>query len=185
MRTFSQTFSGQQRFNIPGRMFRLLSTVNPVTVEFYKNGSVISRADDVDAGFWAEEDTGFDAIEIITAGSELVKFMVGASRAGVDRLIGTVTVNNQQGVFAQAAHTVTNASAELLAEKATRRTLLIQNNHATGNIFVTLDGGAATAGNGIKITPGSLILLDVFCPTGAINAIGDIASNAAVIVVEG
>ena len=87
--------------------------------------------------------------------------------------------------MAQPPPAVTNASGQVAAANAARRTLLVQNNHATGNIFITLDGSAATLGNGIKISPGSLILLDVFCPSGAVNAIGDIANNAAVIVVEG
>lgn len=188
MRTYSLTFSGQQRFNTPGRLFRLLSTVNPVTVELYRNGAVVSIAEDVEAGFWAKEDKGFDAVEIITGAAELVKFLIGESDAGLDRTVGTVEVSNlpaEQGAATQDAPEVTNVSGQLLAANAARRLLIVQNNHATGNIFVTMDGSAATLANGIKITPGSLILLDVFTPSGAINAIGDIASNIAVIVVEG
>lgn len=84
-----------------------------------------------------------------------------------------------------AQRTVTNASATMIAANAARRYLLIQNNDATGNIFVRLDGGIATAATGIKIPPGGYYENFAPAPTGAIVAIGDIASNANVVTVEG
>lgn len=188
MRTYTQTFNGQQRFSLPGRMFRLLATVNPVRVELYRGGAVVSTADEVAAGFWVEGEE-FDAVQITTGALEAIKFLVGENRAGFDAPpTGDVVVTNQpaaHGEYAQAAATVTNASGLLLAVNTARSMLLVQNNHATGNIFVTTNGAAATTANGIKIAPGGVLLLDVFTPTGAINAIGDVASNTAVVVVEG
>lgn len=188
MRTYTQTISGNQRFNTPGRLFRLLSTVNPVKVEAYLGGAVVSVAEDVEGGFWFTQEQGFDAVAITTAASEQVKFLIGESDAGFDRTVGTVSVSNLQGVngaFTNAQKTVTNASAELLAANAARRYLLIQNNDAAGDIYVRLDGGTATTGTGVKIAAGGSYELQGYVPTGQINAIGSIASNANVVVVEG
>jgi hypothetical protein len=85
----------------------------------------------------------------------------------------------------QAAATVINASGQLLAENWSRRFLLVQNNHATASVFLNLAGAAATVGAGVKLGPGGSLLLDNFVPGSAIFAIGDIASNTAVTVVEG
>jgi hypothetical protein len=96
-----------------------------------------------------------------------------------------VSVTNSAGAFAQAQATVTSASAVIAAANALRRYLLIQNNDTSGIIYVTLDGSAATPTNGLKIAPGASLELQGYCTTGAINAIGSIASNANVIVVQG
>jgi len=176
------------KFHEIGNYFHLLETESAVDVRFFKNGAIFAEAIGMEGGFFSQPVSGFDAIELASAGAQTIKFAISDGTGGYNRTTGTVQVSNletRQGAFTQAQKTVTNASAELLAANAARRMLLIQNNHATGNIFVTTDGSAATAANGIKISPGSLILLDVFCPEGAVNAIGDIASNAAVIVVEG
>jgi hypothetical protein len=73
----------------------------------------------------------------------------------------------------------------VLAANANRRYLLIQNNDTAGIIYVRLDGGAATAATGIKIAAGGSYECAGYVPTGAITAIGDIASNANVVAVEG
>lgn len=91
----------------------------------------------------------------------------------------------EQGGYTQAAATVTNASAQLVAAKADRRFLLIQNN-GTGDIYLNLAGDAATTASGVKIAAaGGVLLLDRYTPTAAIYAIGSIASNPSIIVVEG
>lgn len=189
MKTQTQTINGIQRINIPGKLFRLLSTVNAVDVSLFRSGAAISAAQQVEAGFWVKEDAGFDAIEITTGASEAVKFLIAeGGDAGLDRTVGSVSVSNlsaQQGAMTQATATVTNASGQLLAANAARRYLLIQNNDASGNIFVRLDGAAATTANGVKIAAGGSYEAQGYVPTGAITAIGSIASNANVIVVEG
>lgn len=102
-----------------------------------------------------------------------------------DQFVGVVSVANVNGAFVNAEKTVTNASAQMLAANAARRMLIVQNKDAAGNIYVTLDGAAATLTNGIKIAPGSSLILDVYAPVGAVMAIGSIASNANIVVVEG
>ena len=157
-------------------------------VRFFKNGAIFAEAIGMEGGFFSQPVSGFDAIELASVGAQTIKFAIADGSGGYNRVTGTVQVSNletRQGAFTQSNKTVINASGELLAANAARRMLLIQNNDAAGNIYVTTDGSAATTANGIKIEPAGLIMLDVFCPSGAVNAIGDIASNANVIVVEG
>lgn len=119
------------------------------------------------------------------SGSEqTVKLIISnGKKAGSSQVSGNITLGGS--AYTQTAATVTNASAQLLAANNDRRTLVIQNNHGSGNIFVRLDGGVATAADGLKIAPGGSILFDSNAPTGQINAIGDLASNPSVIVIEG
>jgi len=176
------------KFHEIGNYFHLLETESAVDVRFFKNGAIFAEAIGMEGGFFSQPRGGFDAVEIASASAQSIKFAISDGTGGYNRTTGTVQVSNletRQGAFTQAQKTVTNASGELLAANAARRMLLIQNNDATGNIYVTTDGSAATTANSIKIEPAGLIMLDVFCPTGAVNAIGDIASNANVVVVGG
>lgn len=91
----------------------------------------------------------------------------------------------EQGGYTQSAATVTNASGLLVAANSARRVLLISNQSAPGNIYLNMAGAAATVAGGIKIAAGGVLLLDRYPPSGAIYAIGDIASNPSVIVAEG
>lgn len=126
------------------------------------------------------------------AAEQIVTVYVGkGTRAGSSKVGGAVAVSNfpasvaVNGPMVNAAKAVTNASAQVLAANAARRFLMVQNKDAAGSVWVTLDGSAATTGNGIKIAPGSSLILDVYTPVAAIMAIGDIASNANIVVVEG
>jgi hypothetical protein len=107
---------------------------------------------------------------------------------GTQPVSGTVNVGNLPSVsslFTQAGATVTNTSGQLLAARATRRYLMIQNRNTSGFIYVNLTGATATVANGIELGPGESYELSTFCPTAAITAIGSIASNPNVLVVEG
>lgn len=122
------------------------------------------------------------------AGSSKVGGAISVVGGSISVVGGSISVSNipaNGGAFANTGKTVINASAQLLAANASRRFLLIQNKDPGGNIWVTLDGSAATEGNGVKIVPGGSLILDSYAPTGAIYAIGDIASNANIVTVEG
>lgn len=109
-----------------------------------------------------------------------------ASREFIDnRTYGVMTISNQQGAFTHTQVTVQNFNGGLKAPNANRRYLLIQNKDASGDIYVTTDGTAASTANGVKIAPGGSWELQGYVPTGWINGIGSIASNANVVVVEG
>lgn len=169
--------------------FRLLDADGPVSVVFYSNGKEVARAEQIGEGYAEHFDGGreFDRVVITSATAQAIAFVTRyGARVSYDKAPtgGTVLVG-QQGAMTQAAANVTNASAQLLADKATRRFLMVQNNHATASVFLNLAGAAATVAAGVKLGPGGSLLLDNFVPSAAIFAIGDIASNTAVVVVEG
>ncbi len=100
--------------------------------------------------------------------------------------VTSVAVSNVNSAFGQINAGINNSgSVVMLAAKANRRYLLIQNNDPIGDIYVNLSGSAATATTGILIKAGESFELNGFCTTAAIQAIGTIASNSKVIVVEG
>lgn len=168
--------------------FRLLAApTTDITVIFYAAGAEVARAVNIGAGYAEKFGRIIDRVRISSAGGGKVAFVL---RLGADVRYdtppnGNVQITNMQGAFSQAQKTVTNASGQLLAANSARRYLLIQNNDASGDIFVTLDGTAATTTKGIKIAAGGSLIVDQYAPTAAINAIGSIASNANIVVVEG
>lgn len=86
------------------------------------------------------------------------------------------------------AKTVTSGGGQLLPANPLRGSLEIQNNDSAGVIVVHVYGGTAILNppNGIRIAPGgSWYWPPENCPQGVINAIGSIASNPNVTVVEG
>ncbi len=102
--------------------------------------------------------------------------------------VSTSIVANRTTVsasFANAQKTVTNASALLVASNAARQYLLIQNKDPTGSIFVSFGTGFATTANGLRIGPGGSWEWDSTVSSQSLNAVGDIASNANVVIVEG
>lgn len=172
----------------PGDFFRLLDASAPVDIRFYSQGKEVSEAENIGEGFAEKFRAGsFDRVQITSATTQALQFVI---RLGADVFYdkpptGSVVVQNVNGAFVQEPKTVTNASGQMLAAKADRRYLLIQNNDTSGVIYVTLDGTAATTVKGIKIDAGGSYECQNFCPTGAINAIGSIASNANIVTVEG
>lgn len=189
--TMTLTANQRVEFNEDADFFRLMQAVGPVTVEYYRNGAEVAEGTNVLAGY-AEQfvDTGgFDkfAITNVYGATQSITF---ATRLG--NVVsydtppnGNVIITNTGGAFTQAQATVTNASGQLAAANPARRFLLVQNNDASGNVYVTVDGSAATTAKGILLPPGGSMEISNFVPTGQVNAIGSIASNANVIVVEG
>lgn len=195
MQTFSQTFAGAQTWvlNVPGKYFTTLECTNPINVRFYLGGKQLDLGQvssllaglEVTLGEINDLGHAFDRVEIDVTGADTIKVGIGNGQARYNRSQGSVAVTNVNGAFTQAQATVTNASGQLLAAKATRRYLLVQNNDASADVYVTLDGAAATTTKGIKIAAGGSLELQGYVPTGQVNAIGSIASNANVVTVEG
>lgn len=188
MQTIQETFAAGEtkRFYVPGQYFRILTNTNPVDVSFLRSGRKTGEnASQVDAGYYAQPDGGFEAVEIYSATAQTVKIAIAMGTGGYDRTIGSVSILNTGGVFAGSAPAVTNADTQILAANLNRRYLLIQNQDAAGNVWVKF-GGAANAGAGsVKIPPGGYLELQNYVSTDAVHAIGDIASNANVTAVEG
>lgn len=184
------TFTAGQRmeFHTPGDFFRLMAATATLDVSFYKNGREVTEANGVSVGY-AERfrDGDFDRISIYSATAQTITM---ATRLGNEVWNdtppnGQVTVTNTAGAFTNTQVTVTSSSTTIDAANPARRYLLIQNNDATGDIYVRLDGVAATLTTGVKIPAGGSYEVTGYVPTGAITAIGSIASNANVVIVEG
>ncbi len=92
-RKISQTFNGAAEWTIAGGYFKLLSTVNAVDVELYRNGSMVLSADDVEGGFYQRGE--FDRVKITTGASEAVSFLVAPDVGGSDRFTGDVDLIDQ------------------------------------------------------------------------------------------
>lgn len=171
-----------------GDFFRLMNATGTITIEFYQNGKEIAEAVEVGSGygerFYAQT---FDRFAITSDTTQTIQI---AARLGGEVWYdtpptGNVQVTNVRGAFAHAQATVTNVSSTIDAANAQRSYLMIQNNDASGDIWVRLDGGTATQATGIKIAAGGSYELTGFVPTGAITAIGSIANNASIVIVEG
>lgn len=167
--------------------FRLLSAAYAVDVKFYREGREVADAPGVTGGYAERFPVPFDRVRISSATTQTIQFVERlGSEVFFDNANGYVTIQNVNGPWTQAQKTVTNASAELVAANASRRYLLVQNKSSSGILYLNFSGAAATAANGLKILPGgSYETAGGFAPSGSITAIGDIASNADVVVVEG
>lgn len=186
--TFNINAGQRVEFYERGDFFRLMDSSGPVSVEYYFNGKEVAEAVNVGEGY-AERflQGGFDRFAITSAMAQTIQI---AAREGGEVWydtppVGNVAITNTNGAFTHASHTVTTTSGVLKNANPARRYLLIQNNDATGFVYVRFDGVAATTANAIKIEPGGSLELSNFVPTGEIEAIGDIASNANVRTMEG
>lgn len=140
------------------------------------------------------ESAGAEVIDLYTGKNERVGSaelsgsvsIAGSVELGAATLaaLETVTLDPARATGANTQKTVTNASASLVAENLTREYLLIQNKDASGNIYINF-GAAATVANGVLIPPKGTFVLENNILTAQIFAIGDIGSNANVVVVEG
>lgn len=153
-----------------------------------RSGATVTRMLNIGAGVFVEPGQ-FEQIQITSVGAQTVRFFVADGKAGTRRVAGSVAVTGAVSIndsfnFTNAAATVTNASASLVAALPTRKFLLIQNKDSAGSIFVNF-GAAATVANGIRIVPGGYLELAHKVPPQQIFAIGDIASNANVLVCQG
>lgn len=184
------TLTAGQRIEFFGQgdFFRLMAATAAIDISYYNNGREIAEANGVQVGYAEKfEEMNFERISITSATAQTITF---ATRLGNQVWYdtppnGQVTVTNVNGAFTNLQATVTNASTTIDAASPSRRYLLIQNNDATGDIYVRLDGGVATLLTGVKIPAGGSYELTGFVPNGAITAIGSIASNANVVIVEG
>ena len=138
-----------------------------------------------------------DAIELPYQGRtwDLVPASCSASiKIGVGRIttvrssvVGTISTSVRGVALTNTNKTVTNASGSLISANPSRQYLCIQNKDANGSIWVTFGGVAATQANGLRIGPGGFWEWDGAgaVPTGVANAIGDLATQSNVVVLQG
>ena len=167
-----------------GAFFKIISATGALNV---RTSTVILNGLVSGQGF---EKAPFDFLELTDASgaANTVRYTV-ATEGFLDGITGSMQITSMVPVrsvsFASTAKTVTNASTQLVAGNTARAYLLIQNKDPAGIVYVNFGAGAATAANGIKIQPGGAYEMSEVQSTQAIQAIGDIASNANVLVVEG
>lgn len=188
LQTVTMTAGQRLEYTEVGDFFRILAGTAPVTVEFYRQGKEVAEAVGVGAGYAEKFDAGdFDKIAITSATAQTLQFVtrLGNVVQYDTPPVGQVTVTNNAGNFTQVVQTVGYASTTIKAANATRRYLLIQNNNATGAIYVNVAGAVASAGSGIFVDAGGSLEFQGYVPTGNINAMGLIESNPNIVVVEG
>lgn len=189
MQTFTQTFAGVSTWeiNLPGKFFTVINCNNPVNIRLYSQGKSLDLGEIKGIGAGIEiggmvEGVSFDRIQLDTTAADTVTIAIGNGQSRYNR---TGQTKVAQVVPTNTAKTVTNASAQLVAQNTTRQYMLIQNKDVTGSIYVNFGAGAATTSNGVQIAPGGSYEMDTVVPTTAIQAIGSIANNANIVVVEG
>lgn len=184
--TIPLTGNGSYRLQVAGRFFKIISATGQLSVNAPGSFGTISPL----TGGQGLEDTPFSELYLtdLTGSSNSVVLVIGDERF-IDTSLGSVSISAnkspQVGTVTQTTKTVTNASALLLAANPSRQYLLIQNKDGAGNVFINVAAAAATVAGGLKVAAGGNFEPTSAVMTGAIYAIGDIASNANVIVIEG
>lgn len=177
----------QVEITAPGNYLRVKSAQVPVRVMSPENSeeAELDQGDAVDLSpftvlMLSHSDAAEQSVTIyVGRGTRMVSSQVGGS-------VNVSSLPSPAVPVTQAAVTVGVASAQILAARAARRLLLVQNNDATANVYLNLTGAAAAVAGGVKIAPGGSLLLDVATPSEAVTAIADVATAAnAVTVVEG
>ena len=196
MQTYQQTFASATTWelNVSGSYFATLECTQAVNVRFYSGGTLLDLGEikGLAAGLEVTMGIGgsaaFDRVQVDVQAGDTVKIGIGNGQARYNRGAATVTVAQgkaPQAAFANTAKTITSASAQLVAANSARQYLMLQNKDTSGFVWINHGAGAATQANGVRIPPGGFVEYDSTIPTGAIQAIGDIASNANIVVVEG
>ena len=136
--------------------------------------------------FSVSHSSGTDQAVVIAVGEDGEEQTEGVMTGEV-AIPGGVIINNPV-VYTNVTHTqrtVTNTSSAIAPNRPTRSFLIIQNRSFVGSIYVKFVT-SATVADGIRIAPGEkLEFLAGVVPNGLIYAIGDLASNSDVLVVEG
>lgn len=182
--TLTLPASGAHVLRVAGEYFKVLAATGVLSVR-----STWGRLSGLVAG-QGLENTPFEYLELIngTASPNTIKVLIG-DRNFIDGISGVLTVSDtvpaRTAAFLSASKTVTNVSAQLLPANVNREYLLIQNNNPSASVFINF-GAAASLTGCVKIIPGGAFELGSgVVTTQEISAIGDVASNANVVTVEG
>lgn len=178
---------GSDELAFKGNYLRAKVAPYTLTIENMDSGGrdVFGLQEGEDALFTVD----FERLRITNTGGgdAFFTFVIGQNaKVSSAKISGSLQISSQRPAQATGFNeqkTVTNASGLLLAENSNRQYLLIQNKDATGNIYVNF-GATATIANGLQIEPLGSFELNSNILTAAIYAIGDIASNANVVIVS-
>lgn len=183
---YTETIAGNStsRRLFSGSQFKIISATGALNVR-----TDVVRLDGLVSG-QGFESAPFQFLELTDASgaANTVRYVV-STEGFIDGITGAMQVTQMVPTrsvsYANTLKTVANASGQLIASNTSRTYLLIQNKDAAGNVYLNFGAGAATVANGIRIQPGGVYELNANISTQAIQAIGDIASNTNVLVVEG
>lgn len=184
-----------QEYTERADFFRLLDSTGPIEVRFYANGAEVARAEAVTEGYAEKFDADeFDKIRISATANTTVHFVTRLGNVvNYDKPpTGDVNVLNfpaavpVNGAFTNSTVAVATSNVQLLPANANRRYLMVQNNDSVVDVWVRVDGVAATLGAGVRLLAGgSTLEIAGYVPTGAINAIGTNGGTANLQVIEG
>lgn len=169
---FDIVAGGMQRLPVAGQRFIIAVTSGVVDVSW--DGGKLAA---LDAGEGYVVPTGFHELVLNNNNPTPITgvMLIVDDNYINNRVAGEVSINGGT-TFGTTSPAVTTASSTILAANAFRTYALIQNPHAAGNIWLNFSG-AAVVGTGLKLPPGGFYETSLVVPLGAINAIGDIASN--------
>lgn len=159
MRTLAQIVYPDQSFWLhgTGRYIRIMESVGPVNLRVIRQGRIVYDAQEVEAGFYATPDGGFDAVEVMTlAGPQLVKVAISDGDGGYDRYTGVVNLATATSIANTGAVPVGVASTLLVPAIAKRKGIRFLN---SGTTIVYLGGVGVDLVNGcLKIAPGEMLM---------------------------
>lgn len=187
--TFTIAGNGVYRLQVAGDYFKILAATGLVRVRG-KFGELTSlvvgqglEEADFDDLFFTDESGASNTITVFVGDRNFIDGLTG--NVGISGTVNTAVVAQKvaSGAATNTQVTVTNASTTIDAANANRQYLLIQNKDATGIVYLNF-GAAATVANGIQINPGGSWESGSFVPTGSVQAIGSIANNPNVVIVE-
>lgn len=174
---------GAYMLTVGGDYFKILRATGPISIKakWGELRGLISGQ--------GLEASPFDRLELRdeSGAANTVRLFIGDEKF-IDGLAGAVDIARArvpQVDFTQAQVTVTNASAQILPANASRQYLLIQNKDSGGDVFIKFGAGPATVAGGVRLVAGGVFETGAAVPMQAVHAIGSIANNPNVIVMEG
>ena len=184
------------RIDQPSAFFQLMASTDPVDIEVLRAESVIGTAEGVSLGFsfGGPAESQFHAVSITSATSQTLKLCFATGSVDLRAVVGSVnvlslpdvvlTANN--GALTCSTANIATSAATIVAANAARRFLSIQNRDPLVNVYLRVDGTAATvAGATVKLAPGDSITYDAWVPTGAVSVIGDAVGTVPLVIQEG
>ena len=182
--TFDVPANGSFRLVTKGRFFKILSCLglldvrsDAIALEGVLAGDGLQDYP-YDYLTFTDKSGGVNTVKVVTAESEYIN---------APQVSTAITQNKapQSASFGNTVKAVTNVSGQLVAANGARQYLFIENKDTTGAIYLNFGAGAATAANGKTISPGGFYELDGVIATSAIQAIGNVANNPNILVIEG
>lgn len=115
---------------------------------------------------------------------ERVFYAAGGNQGGVQLVAPTIYQNNTSFSTYPFVIGTTQGSTQIVPQNLKRMWLLIQNQSTASDMYVNFSSGAGV-GNGIKLSFGVGIVIDVNVPNNSINVFFNNATPQAGVIVEG